>query len=121
MTTALTEYRVCLCGKPIRSEGRGWVHLDGFYRCGLGPYEGTGWAEPFDSASLEYEKQQAYEDGMAEATRWSDEEKDDAYDEGYSEGFQRGDSAGYHRCKEHALAVVRSVCPEHLDEFERLS
>ena len=50
--TAVTDYRLCECGLPLVAEGRGWKHLDGFYRCPVANMGGPGTATPLDPVDM---------------------------------------------------------------------
>ena len=105
--TAVTDYRLCECGLPLVAEGRGWKHLDGFYRCPVAHGRGPGTATPLDPVDMAERERVAFDDGYETAQEDMEFERDALRDEGRDEGWDdcasavrdvlanyRGDSTG---------------------------
>lgn len=80
--TAVTDYRLCECGLPLIAAGRGWKHLDGFYRCPVANGRGPGTATPLDPVDMAERERAAFDEGYEEAQGDLETERDNLRDEG---------------------------------------
>ena len=101
--TAVTDYHLCECGLPLIAEGRGWKHLDGFYRCPVAHGRGPGTATPLDPVDMAERERVAFDEGYETAQGDLETERDNLRDEGWDDcasavrdvlANYRGDSTG---------------------------